>query len=68
MTNLDLIDWTMHEARQLSPEHNKPRELEAKPSLTKLLEVLEGSGLSRARMKQSLRLLSLLALSWTRKI
>jgi hypothetical protein len=42
MTNLDLIDWTMQEARQLSPEHHKPREFEAKPSLTKLLEVLEG--------------------------
>src|SRR5580692_1075803 len=42
MTNLDLVDWTMQEARQLSPEHHKPRELEAKPSLTKLLEVLEG--------------------------
>jgi hypothetical protein len=44
MTNLDLIDWTLQEARQLSPEHHMPSELEAKPSLSKLLllEVLEG--------------------------
>jgi hypothetical protein len=24
MTNLDLVDWTMQEARQLSPEHQTP--------------------------------------------
>jgi hypothetical protein len=42
MTNLDLIDWTMQEARQLIPEHHKPGELEAKPSLSEVLEVLEG--------------------------
>src|ERR1035438_6941563 len=42
MTNLDLIDWTMQEAQQQSPEHHMPGELEAKPSFSKLLEVLEG--------------------------
>ena len=42
MKNLDLINWTMQEARQLSPEHHMPAELESTPSLDKLLDVLEG--------------------------
>lgn len=43
MTNLDLVNWTMHEARQLSPEHHMHSEIEGSHSLDNLLlEVLEG--------------------------
>jgi hypothetical protein len=42
MKKLDLIDWTMQEARELNPEHHIPSDLEGTPSFNKLLEVLEG--------------------------
>ena len=42
MKTLDLIDWTMHEAKQLRPEHHIPRALDVTPSPNKLLEVLKG--------------------------
>jgi hypothetical protein len=42
MKNLDLIDWTMQEARELNPEHHIPSDLEGPPSFNKLLEVFEG--------------------------
>jgi hypothetical protein len=42
MKNLDLIDSTMQEARELNPEHHMPSDLEGTPSFNKLLEVLEG--------------------------
>ncbi len=41
MTNMDLVNWTMREARQLSPEHH-PQGEKGSASLDKLLEVLEG--------------------------
>jgi hypothetical protein len=37
-----LIAWTIEEAQQLSPEHQVPSEVEAKPWLNNLLDVLEG--------------------------
>jgi hypothetical protein len=42
MSKLDLVDWTMQEARQLSPAHQFPEAPDSTPSLTRLLEVLEG--------------------------
>jgi hypothetical protein len=42
MSNFDLANWTMHEARQLSPEHHMHSEIDVSPSLDNLLEVLEG--------------------------
>jgi hypothetical protein len=42
MTNLDLVDWTMQEARQLGPDHYRHGEIKNAPSLEKLLEVLDG--------------------------
>ena len=43
MTNLDLVDWTMREARQLGPEHPAQGEIEGSSSLKDiLLGVLEG--------------------------
>jgi hypothetical protein len=42
MSNLDLVNWTMREARQLSPEHHIDSEVEGSPALNNLLEVLEG--------------------------
>jgi hypothetical protein len=42
MTNLDLVDWTMQEARQLGPDHHRHGEIKNAPSLEKLLEVLDG--------------------------
>jgi hypothetical protein len=45
MKNFDLIDWTMQEARQLTPEHHMPSALDGPRSLNKLLEVLEGEQL-----------------------
>jgi hypothetical protein len=35
-------DWTMREARQLSPERHMDSEIEGSPALHNLLEVLEG--------------------------
>ena len=40
MSNLDLVNWTMREARQLSPEHRMDSEVEGSPALHNLLEVL----------------------------
>ena len=48
MRNLDLIDWTMQEARQLNPGHHIAIEPNGSASLTKLLEALESE-----RIKQS---------------
>jgi hypothetical protein len=43
MANLDLVNWTMREARQLSPEHHMHSEIEGSSSLNNiLLGVLEG--------------------------
>jgi hypothetical protein len=42
MSKLDLVNWTMREARQLSPEHHMDSEVERSPALNNLLEVLEG--------------------------
>ena len=42
MSKLDLVNWTMREARQLSPEHHMDSEVESSPALNNLLEVLEG--------------------------
>jgi hypothetical protein len=43
MSNLDLVNWTMREARQLSPEHHMPADIEGPSSLNNiLLGVLEG--------------------------
>ena len=43
MTNLDLVNWTMREARQLGPEHHAHGEIEGSSSLNDiLLGVLEG--------------------------
>jgi hypothetical protein len=43
MSDLDLVNWTMREARQLSPEHHMHSEIEGSSSLNNiLLEVLEG--------------------------
>jgi hypothetical protein len=41
MSNLDLVNWTMREARQLSPEHHMHREIEG-PFNEFLPGVLEG--------------------------
>jgi hypothetical protein len=42
MGDLDLINWTMREARQQTLEHRIESEIEGSPSLNNLLEVLEG--------------------------
>ncbi len=42
MSDLDLVNWTLQEARQLSPEHPMRGESEVSPLLGNLLEVLEG--------------------------
>jgi hypothetical protein len=42
MTNLDLVNWTMEEARKLGPEHHMDSAIEGSPSLSNLLEVLGG--------------------------
>jgi hypothetical protein len=42
MSRLDLVNWTMREARQLSPEHHMQGEIAVSPSLDNLLGVLEG--------------------------
>jgi hypothetical protein len=42
VSDLDLVNWTMQEARQLSPEHHMHSEIEGSPSLDNLLGVLEG--------------------------
>jgi hypothetical protein len=43
MSDLDLVNWTMQEARQLSPDHQMHREDEGMPSLDNVLfGVLEG--------------------------
>jgi hypothetical protein len=42
MSDLDLVNWTMREAKQLGPERHMHGENEATPSLDNLLEVLEG--------------------------
>jgi hypothetical protein len=39
VTNLDLIDWTMREARQLSPEHHTPTAVDG--SFDRLQEALK---------------------------
>jgi hypothetical protein len=44
MKNLDLIHLTMQEARDLTPEHHMPSDLEGTPSFNKLPGVLEGEG------------------------
>jgi hypothetical protein len=48
VSDLDLVNWTMQEARQLSPEHHMHSEIEGSPSLTNLLEVLKGERGERA--------------------
>jgi hypothetical protein len=40
MTNLDLIDWTMQEARQIRPEHHAPTAVDG--SFDRLMEALKG--------------------------
>jgi hypothetical protein len=45
MTNLDLVDWTMQEARQLGPDHRKHDEIKSAPLLGQLFEVLVGGHL-----------------------
>jgi hypothetical protein len=43
MSNLDLVNWTMREARQLSPEDHRHSDIEGSSSLNNiLLGVLEG--------------------------
>jgi hypothetical protein len=42
MSDLDLVNWTLQEARQLSPDRPMRGESEASPLLGNLLEVLEG--------------------------
>jgi hypothetical protein len=42
MSDLDLVSWTLQEARQLSPERPMRGESEVSPLLGNLLEVLEG--------------------------
>jgi len=42
MSDLDLVNWTLQEARQLSPERPMRGESEVSPLLGNLLEVLEG--------------------------
>jgi hypothetical protein len=42
MSNLDLVNWTMREARQLSPGHHMDSDIESSPSFDNLLQVLEG--------------------------
>ena len=37
MTNLDLVNWTMREARQLGPEHHAHGEIEGSSSLNDIL-------------------------------
>jgi hypothetical protein len=41
MTDIDLIDWTIQEAQHLKYERRGPSDLDAGPSLDKLLAVLE---------------------------
>ena len=41
MTDIDLIDWTIQEAQHLKPERREPSDLDGRPSLEKLLTVLE---------------------------
>jgi hypothetical protein len=47
MSNLDLVNWTMQKARQLSPEHHIPSKIEGSHLLDKLLEVLGGERIKR---------------------
>jgi hypothetical protein len=47
MSNLDLVNWTMQKARQLSPEHHMPSKIEGSHLLDKLLEVLGGERIKR---------------------
>ena len=43
MSDLNLVNWTMQEARQLSPEHHMHSDIEGSSSLNSiLLGVLEG--------------------------
>jgi hypothetical protein len=42
MSDLDLVNWTMREAQELSPARHMHGENEASPLLGNLLEVLEG--------------------------
>jgi hypothetical protein len=42
MSNLDLVDWTMQEVRQLGPAHPMSSNLESTSSLNRLREVLQG--------------------------
>jgi hypothetical protein len=51
MTNVDLVNWTMQEARQLSPEHHVHGETKRAPSLEKLLEVLDSDRVRRDRAR-----------------
>lgn len=41
MRNLDLIDWTMQEARRLNPAHPVPTEPDITASLNRVLEALD---------------------------
>ena len=41
MTDIDLIDWTIQEAQHLKTERREPSDLDGRPSLEKLLTVLE---------------------------
>ena len=64
MTNLNLIDWTMQEARQLSPEHHAPSVVDG--SFDELLEALK-ERLKQTRTIRFLRLRMLLAFNWPTK-
>jgi hypothetical protein len=41
MTDIDLVDWTIQEAKNLKVERREPSDLNDKSSLDKLLAVLE---------------------------
>jgi hypothetical protein len=41
MTEIDLVDWTIQEAQQLKSERREPSDLESRPSLDRVLAVLE---------------------------
>lgn len=41
MAKFDLVNWTMHKARQLTPEYHMQREAEGSRLFDRLLEVLE---------------------------
>jgi hypothetical protein len=56
MTDIDLIDWTIQEAQHLKTERREPSDLDGRPSLEKLLTVLNVNPWGRpARKIPSLR-------------